>query len=223
MPMFKRQAAVLLALMALALGVVFYLWPDGDGPLSVGRDVPVNGRPTAPAEERALSEQQPLGSSSRAAGAASKNAAQITAGGRLIVFVSGAVKQPGVFELPAGSRIEDVVKAAGGFGALADSQKLNLAQPLTDGQGIEVPRRAEGQTATSAIGAVSMSGNSKSVSLNSATAAELESLPGIGPALAGRIIEHRNRYGAFRRIEDIQEVPGIGAGRFEKLKGRLTL
>ncbi len=61
------------------------------------------------------------------------------------------------------------------------------------------------------------------VRLNSATAAELETLPGIGPALAGCIVEHRNRHGAFQRIEDIQEVPGIGAGRFEKMKGRLTL
>ena len=61
------------------------------------------------------------------------------------------------------------------------------------------------------------------VRLNSVTAAELEALPGIGPALAGRIVEYRSRHGAFQRIEDIQEVPGIGAGRFERMKGRLAL
>lgn len=222
MPMFKRQAAVLLALTALALGVVFYLWPDGDGPLSAGRDVTVNGRQTASADKRTLPEQPSKENVGQSAGAAGRTAAQITAGGRLIVFVSGAVKQPGVFELQPGSRIEDAVKAAGGFGPLADTQKLNLAQPLTDGQGVEVPRRAEGQAA-SATGATSVSGAGSMVRLNSATEAELETLPGIGPALAGRIVEHRNRHGAFQRIEDIQEVPGIGAGRFEKMKGRLTL
>lgn len=94
-------------------------------------------------------------------------------GGKLVVFVSGAVKQPGVFELPPGSRVEDAVKAAGGFGALADSQKLNLARLAADGEGIEVPRRQMAVEAVGVPGAITAPGaggeTGGTVRLNSAT------------------------------------------------------
>lgn len=144
-----------------------------------------------------------------------------------MVFVSGAVKQPGVFELSSGSRVEDAVKAAGGFGALADSQKLNLARLVADGEGIEVPRRQMAMEAVGVPGAVTAPGaggdTGGTVRLNSATQGELESLPGIGPSLAGRILEYRSRHGAFQRIEDVQQVPGIGPGRFKQMRDRLAL
>lgn len=213
MPMFKRQAMVLLALTALALGAVFYLWPEGESQ-------PLAGRPVAVAEQG-----KPAGDN--ASPEKSKvDSGQITPGGKLVVFVSGAVKQPGVFELPPGSRVEDAVKAAGGFGALADNQKLNLARSVADGEGIEVPRRPAAE-ATGVSGTVASPGvggaTGGMVRLNSATQGELESLPGIGPALAGRIIEYRSRHGAFKRIEDVQQVPGIGAGRFKQMRDRLSL
>ena len=110
---------------------------------------------------------------------------------------------------------------AGGFGVMADSQSLNLAQPVEDGAGLKVPRRST--VPQGDVGSMSGAVDGSIVRLNSATTVELETLPGIGPTLAGRIVDYRNRHGAFRRIEDIQEVPGIGAGRFERMKGRLAL
>ena len=221
MPMFKRQAAVLLALTALALGVIFYLWPDGAESGLKGRPIPMNGMAVQSSAEPAAMESRETQGSGSAAGRAGAMSASPVAGGKLIVFVSGEVKQPGVFELPAGSRIEDAVKAAGGFGVMADSQSLNLAQPVEDGAGLKVPRRST--VPQGDVGSMSGAVDGSIVRLNSATAVELETLPGIGPTLAGRIVDYRNRHGAFRRIEDIQEVPGIGTGRFERMKGRLAL
>lgn len=215
MPMFKRQAMVLLALMALALGAVFYLWPEGES-------APLSGRPVAVTEQ-----EKPPGDIAGSPEKIKTDSGQLTPGGRLVVFVSGAVKQPGVFELPPGSRVEDAVKAAGGFGALADSQKLNLARLVADGEGIEVPRRQAAVEAVGIPGSVTAPGaggeTGGMVRLNSATQGELESLPGIGPSLAGRILEYRSRHGAFKRIEDVQQVPGIGAGRFKQMRDRLSL
>lgn len=214
MPVFKRQAMVLLALMALALGAVFYLWPEGESPPLAGRPVAVAGR-EKPAGDN-VSPEKPKADSG-----------QLTSGGKLVVFVSGAVKQPGVFELPPGSRVEDAVKAAGGFGALADAQRLNLAGLVADGEGIEVPSQPVAVKAAGVPGKVTAPGaggeTGEMVRLNSATQGELESLPGIGPTLAGRILEYRSRYGAFTRIEDVQQVPGIGAGRFRQMRDRLSL
>lgn len=215
MPMFRRQAVVLLAMLALALGAVFYLWPEQ------GR-MPLEGRPVIIGQEKL-----PVDTVSPEKTKAEPG--QLTPGGKVVVFVSGAVKQPGVFELPAGSRVEEAVKAAGGFGALADQQQLNLARPVVDGEKIEVPRRA----AASLVEVEEVQGSDRgsrgraaaggTVRLNSATQSELESLPGIGPSLAGRIIDYRNHHGAFKRIEDVQQVPGIGAGRFRQMKDRLAL
>lgn len=211
MPMFKRQAMVLLALMASALAAVFYLWPEGES-------APLAGRPVA-------EQEKPPGDIAGSPEKIKTDSGQLTPGGRLVVFVSGAVKQPGVFELPPGSRVEDAVKAAGGFGALADSQKLNLARLVADGEEIEVPRsQAEAVGIPGSVTAPGAGGETGgTVRLNSATQGELESLPGIGPSLAGRILEYRSRHGAFKRIEDVQQVPGIGAGRFRQMRDRLSL
>lgn len=225
MPMFKRQAAVLLVLTALALGVTFYLWPQGDQLPSAGKPLIVTGAGVN-VQREAVSAPAAGKEKGGDGGASVGTSLQITPGGKLVVFVTGAVKQPGVFELAPGSRVEDAVKAAGGFGPLADGQRLNLAQPVMDGDKVEVPRRPEAlrESGGAVAGAAADRGSESGiVRLNSATAAQLESLPGIGPALAGRIVDYRNRHGGFRRIEDIQEVPGIGAGRFEKMRDRLAL
>lgn len=120
--------------------------------------------------------------------------------GTVIVHVVGAVHEPGLVELPAGARVADAVEAAGGVKHPKALASVNLARPLIDGEQVALGV----QTATDAGGA------SHLVSLNSATAAEFEALPGIGPVLAQRIVDWRTTNGPFRTIDDLGEVSGIG-------------
>lgn len=139
------------------------------------------------------------------------------------VHVAGAVERPGVYQLPAGARVNEALKLAGLLPE-ADPHALNLAAPLADGQQIIVPRVGEeGKVvAPSFLG----SGSSKvqgKININTAGPEELDSLPGIGPSLAQRIIEYRQQHGLFQSIEDLQNVPGIGAKRLENLKDLITV
>jgi competence protein ComEA len=150
------------------------------------------------------------------------------------VYVSGAVVDPAVYTLPPGSIIEDAVRAAGGFAADADPVAVNLAQPVADGMQVYVPTLAEaeptpppvslppGATATTAVrmGGVTSSGL---ININTATQADLELLPGIGPATAANIIAHREANGPFATIEAIMDVPGIGEGKFEAVRDLITV
>lgn len=126
----------------------------------------------------------------------------------IVVQVDGEVRQPGVYRLPAGSRVADALRLAGGTRFSADSGSLNVARLLRDGERITVPPR--GHTPTP--------GGSAAVNINAATAQELEALPGIGPVLAGRIIAYRARHGPFRRLEDLLQVQGIGPGLLRRLR-----
>lgn len=146
----------------------------------------------------------------------------------LTVYVSGAVARPGVYTLPAASRVQQAVEAAGGFAGDADEIAINLAQPLIDGQQVHV-RRA-GETSASMAGMAGSpanappSGSSRGpININTASAEELSTLPGIGPAIAGRIVEYRNANGGFRTIEDIKQVKGIGDATFERIKDLITV
>jgi competence protein ComEA len=146
----------------------------------------------------------------------------------LRVYVSGAVAQPDVYELPADCIVRDAVGAAGGFAADADRERINLARPLYDGEQVYVPCMGEdnppvtplaGPPATAAPAAAS----GGKVNINTASAQELESLPGIGPALAQRIVECRTTHGPFHSIEEIKNVSGIGEAIFEKLKDLIEI
>lgn len=149
----------------------------------------------------------------------------------LIVHVSGAVAQPGVYALPQGSRVQDAIHIAGGFLPQANEQALNLAAPLQDGSLIWVPSQVEVIPPINPSGApASPSGPAPAtavlqplININTATQEELESLPGIGPALAGRIIEYRNTHGPFANIEAIQEVSGIGPAIFAKIRDLISV
>lgn len=133
---------------------------------------------------------------------------------QVCVYVCGAVKKSGVYVFEAGERIEAAVLAAGGFGEDADTDALNLADVMSDGQKIYVP--AEGETsAGSQEGTASEKGL---LNINSASAAELMELPGIGEAKAGQIIAYREANGGFETIDDLKQVPGIKEGVFEPLK-----
>lgn len=145
------------------------------------------------------------------------------------VHVTGAVAAPGVYALPTGSIVLDALTAAGGPLPEADANALNLARVVSDGDQIVVPLRPrpvatiEGQPAGAAVTPIPAANAGRLINLNTATAADLEALPGIGPSLAQAIIEYRSKHGAFGSIEAIMDVPGIGEGRFEAIKDLITI
>ncbi len=141
-------------------------------------------------------------------------------GSPLIVDVEGAVRHPGVLRLPAGSRVADAIAAAGGYSgsvdAAAAASQLDLADPLQDGAKVLVPQRgADGRAASPAV-------HAGRVSLNGATAAELDALPGIGPATAAKIIASR-QHQSFRHVDDLVTRKIVGAATFAKLKDLVTV
>ncbi|HEX6254323.1 MAG TPA: helix-hairpin-helix domain-containing protein [Euzebyales bacterium] len=151
--------------------------------------------------------------------------------GPLVVHVSGAVTSAGVVELPAGARVLDAVEAAGGLRRRARTDQLNLARPVVDGEQIHVPDSRPGSTgpvapgavADAGTGAAAVAGTAGPLSLNTASAAELEALPGIGPVLAGRIVSHRESVGGFTAVDELLEVSGIGEKTFAALRDLVTV
>ena len=148
--------------------------------------------------------------------------------GPIRVYISGAVASPDVYTVPPGAILRDLLNAAGGTAADADLNALNLAAVLRDGDHIHVPRIGESPTSAP----VSQNGSGAGASLplpggliniNTASQAELESLPGIGPAIAGRIITYREANGPFASIEAVQDVSGIGPAIFDQIKALITV
>lgn len=136
------------------------------------------------------------------------------------VYVSGAVRYPAVYELPPGSLVRDAVEAAGGPAQDADLERINLAQELQDQQHLHVPR--QGEMSPPVVNDPG-TGTANRININTARADELEELPRIGPAMAQRIVEYRQAYGPFQRIEDIQNVAGIGPATFEAIRDLITV
>lgn len=149
-------------------------------------------------------------------------------GGVIKVHVAGAVERPGLYELPTGTRVMDAIEMASPVPE-ADINLLNLAAVLIDGQKVQVPRK--GEAPTPAVGTNSGQGAGGpgtglvlgKVNLNTASLAELDTLPGIGPALAQRIIDYRQQKGGFRRIEDVKNVSGIGDKVFVQIKDLIAV
>jgi len=142
----------------------------------------------------------------------------------LVVHVDGAVERPGVHDVAAGGRVIDAVLAAGGLSRNADRSRINLAQPVADGQRIWVPAMGEGAPPAivgggqpAASGDEPATGPAGPLSLSTASAAALEALPGIGPSLAAAIVEHRDRNGAFEEVADLLDVAGIGPAKLEAI------
>ena len=129
---------------------------------------------------------------------------------KLVVHVTGAVRQPGLYRLREGSRVADAVARAGGATASADTAAVNLAAPLADGMQVLMPSRVAGATGSAAAAG--------RVSLNAASAAELDELPGVGPVTAQKIVDFRTAHGGFRSVEDLDSIPGIGPARIEQLR-----
>ncbi|WP_323177877.1 ComEA family DNA-binding protein [Streptomyces sp. NBC_00083] len=152
--------------------------------------------------------------------------------GVLVVDVGGKVQRPGVYRLPAGSRVADALTAAGGVRGGADLTGLNRARLLTDGEQVlaGVPGTAlagPGGGTLSSGGAGSgpggPGGTSGPVSLNSASAEQLDTLPGVGPVLARHIVDYRAQHGGFRSVDELREVKGIGEGKFNDLQALVRL
>lgn len=157
-----------------------------------------------------------------------------TTGPPVAVHVAGAVAHPGLYHLPAGSRVADALALAGGKLPRADLDRLNLAARLSDGQKILVTRRGDpvppldaapagGGVGAIGVGDANGAAPSEPIDLNTADLAALDSLPGIGPATARAILEERTRRGGFRSTRDLLRVPGIGDGRFARLKDRVRV
>lgn len=140
---------------------------------------------------------------------------------KIVVYVTGGVCNPGVYELPADSRAQTLVDAAGGALGTADLAHFNLAQPLQDGMHLVVPERMEERSTTTSARTVSR--DDARVNINTADAQTLDTLPGIGSAMAERILEYRKAHGAFQSTEELKEVRGIGDIKYEKLKDKVKI
>jgi competence protein ComEA len=153
--------------------------------------------------------------------------------GSAVIHVVGAVRRPGVYKLRVGQRVQEAIRRAGGATPSADLQTINLAAKLADAQQVVVPRKAAtGAVATSAAapGAGGSGGPgatagaaSAPVNLNSATEEQLDTLDGVGPATAQKILEYRQQHGGFSSVDDLANVSGIGAKRLEALRAQVTV
>ena len=150
---------------------------------------------------------------------------------KLVVHVVGAVRDPGLYRLDDGSRIDDAIQRAGGATRKAALELVNLAAPVADGQQVVVPVRAgpsvpgtaAGTTAATAGAPSGVAGAGGRVHLNSATLEQLDSLPGVGPVTAQKILDYRTAKGAFSSVDELDAVPGIGPARLEQLKPLVDL
>ena len=150
----------------------------------------------------------------------------------VIVHITGAVKMPGIVKLPEGARIEDAIDKAGGLTEDADISDVNLAYVLEDGIKIKIPTISEEKNEEIIINSsgegivekeISNNSENKIININKANETDLQTLPGIGASLAGRIVEYRNSNGKFNEIEDIKNVSGIGDSKYENIKNLICV
>lgn len=149
---------------------------------------------------------------------------------KIIVHITGEIKKNGILELPVGARIADAITAAGGATDNADLNQVNLAYELQDGQKIYIPSKEDkeieyitSESGDNVIVGENSQGVNQKVNINQAGQEELQELPGIGPALAMQIIQYRNTNGKFSKIEDLQNVKGIGDAKFNNIKEYVTV
>jgi len=188
----QRRRQLLLAAVALALLLLAarYLLPAG------------TATPAAPLPP-------PPGSGTGAAGPSA----------RVVVDVVGEVRRPGLYRLADGSRIADAVARAGGATRKAELAQVNLAAPLADGEQVVVPARGSAAAAApAAAGGPDAAAPSAPIQLSTATLEQLDSLPGVGPATAQKILDYRTKHGAFSSVDELDAVPGIGPKRLEQLR-----
>ncbi|MCK1795880.1 ComEA family DNA-binding protein [Streptomyces sp. XM4193] len=211
-----KALAALAVVLVVAIGLALHhLWS--------GRAEPIAAPGLAAEEEsgEAASTLAPAPSTASAGSDGAAGGGTGASGKSLLVDVVGEVRKPGVHRLPAGSRVKDALRAAGGVTSDASAQGLNRARPVADGEQIVVAEQGEqvpsgsGDSGPSPPSAPAAGGV---VSLNSATAEQLETLPGIGPVLAQQIVEFRTNQGGFSSVEQLRQVSGIGDHRYATLR-----
>ncbi|MBK9181066.1 MAG: ComEA family DNA-binding protein [Acidimicrobiales bacterium] len=204
------RVLVAVALLVAGLGVAIAVWL---------------ARPQAPAPELRLPSAVDAGAGAGGEGVAEGPGAATTAVPEdLVVQAAGAVARPGVYRLPAGARVVDLIDAAGGLAADADPDRVLLAAALADGERVHVPRVGEPAVpAASPAGAATPGPPAAPVNLNEASVVELDALPGVGPATAAAIVAHREAHGPFRAVEQLLDVRGIGPARLEGLRDLVTV
>lgn len=136
--------------------------------------------------------------------------------GDVVVYVAGAVARPGVYRMPAGSRVDDAVRRAGGASASAQLEAINLAARLADGQQVVVPKRVASGSIATGVGS-----EEGPISLGTATVEQLDTIDGIGPVTAEGIIEFRDQHGGLASVDQLDQVSGIGPATMESLRARL--
>lgn len=146
---------------------------------------------------------------------------------KIMVDIKGQIKQPGVYQANTGERVIDVISRAGGVTEQADQGQVNFAEHVQDEMVIYIPAKGEGVPSSGSSGGQAAQGgagqNEGKINLNKADEAELQNLPGIGPAKAAAIIEYRNTSGPFKAVEDLKNISGIGEKTFEKLKDSVVV
>ncbi len=233
-------AVILVTLIAAAIfGVRWWRAEQGSTPVPVA---PVAAEPSpeapAPVPDAAHPSEGPgaIPSVEPSVSGAGSTAAPVEASADVIVHVAGEVHQPGVVTVPAGSRVRDAVDAAGGLTSEADTSRINLARPVTDGERIWLPHPGQevpplSEPATPAPGGPLGQGVDPAaepparepININTADQAVLEELPGVGPVTAGAIVQWRTDHGGFSTPDELLEVSGIGEATLEKLRPHVTL
>lgn len=219
----KPVLACLGVVTVLLLGFALWrFWPAG--PASAGHDFSVS---TAYEADDASGQEDALAQDGGDAGGIE------TASGVICVDVEGAVRNPGLYELEAGSRVGDAVKAAGGITKKAVRGQVNLASALQDGQQVVVPSKQDaavsgGQAQDSAAVDVAAGGSGDGdaqgkININTASATQLQQLSGIGESLSQRIVDYRNANGAFGSVDDLTKVSGIGDARLESIRAQICV
>jgi len=200
----QRRGFLLIAFAALALSL-FYISVAHGHPLAPA----INSAPEKPLDPLSVLSPNPTPSPS--------------VNNVVVVDVAGKVVHPGVYKLASGLRVIDAISAAGGAQKGVDLSDINLAEVLTDAQQILVGANTLQNPAPTPRGKNSSRGSHFPIHLNSASASQLDQLPGIGPVMASRIVEYRKVNGAFSQVEQLRKVKGMGSAKFEEIKSLIVL